>query len=356
MRNFRESFEKYERQISAGAIILAFIIDSVTLVRIDEFLTELFLFIYLAVVAIGIVLINMRENGGLKWISEEAYLWLFVFVQFSFGGLFGRFFIYYSRSGSFATSWPLLIVFLSLLIGNEFAKKYYTRLLLQISFFFVALFAFLIFFIPILVNHVNVWVFLLSGAVSLLVMRGFLKVLTRLIPERMKHSRLHIFLAVGGIFLAINILYFANIIPPIPLAVREAGAYHSIVRTGSNYQVGAEETKWYNFFKTRTVHIVSGEAVYLYSAIFAPTNFDTSIVHKWERYDDTQKKWLDVSQVTFPIIGGRGSGYRGYSFKSNITPGLWRVKIETLRGQVMGRVKFNVEYVDQEPQLITKTF
>ena len=186
----RASFEKYERQISAAAIVLAFVIDSVTLVRIDEFLTELFLFIYLAIVAVGIILINLRENGGLKLVSDDVYPWLFVFVQFSFGGLFGRFFIYYSRSGSFITSWPLLVIFLCLLIGNEFAKKYYTRLLLQISFFFVALFAFLIFFIPILVSHINVWVFLLSGATSLAFMRGFLWILARVIPERLQRQQL----------------------------------------------------------------------------------------------------------------------------------------------------------------------
>ena len=61
-------------------------------------------------------------------------MWLFVAMQFAFGGLFGRFLIYYFsfvlgclQAGRFFNSCLLLL-------GNEFAKKYYTRLILQTGF------------------------------------------------------------------------------------------------------------------------------------------------------------------------------------------------------------------------------
>ena len=36
---------------------------------------------------------------------------------------------------------------------------------------------------------------------------------------------------------------------------------------------------------------------------------------------------------------------------SNLAPGKWRVRMETERGQVMGRIGFTVEVVDDVPEL-----
>jgi len=355
MQRIRETFERYERRISAGAIVLAFLIDSFTLTRVEAFWTEFLLFLYLAVVAGGIVVINLRESGRLQWLGGEIYMWLFVFVQFSFGGLFGRFFIYYSRSASFAASWPFLTIFLALLIGNEFSKKYYTRLLLQMSFFFLAIFAFLVLFIPLIVSKIGTFIFLVSGAASLAVMYGFVRFLAWLIPERIAPRRHLIFALVGMIFVAMNVLYFANIIPPIPLALRDAGVYHSVVRAGSEYRVTAEQPHWYDFLKSRaTIHVMPGGRIYVYSAVFAPANFGLSITHQWQYYDEKKSAWVDAGTVSYPIVGGSDRGYRGYSYRSGIPSGIWRVNIETAGGQVIGRVDFEVQQVSAEPQLLDK--
>ena len=44
------------------------------------------------------------------------------------------------------------------------------------------------------------------------------------------------------------------------------------------------------------------------------------------------------------IFGGRDGGYHTYSIKGNIIPGLWRVDIETERGQIIGREEFKIEF------------
>jgi hypothetical protein len=59
-----------------------------------------------------------------------------------------------------------------------------------------------------------------------------------------------------------------------------------------------------------------------------------------------------MSEISFHITGGRQEGYRGYSFKTNVPAGKWRVFVETPRGQVLGRYEFNVERVDQQPMLV----
>ncbi len=356
MSKLRESIERNYHLYSTIAILSAFIFDSLTLVRVDLYLTNLLLFIYLAVVGTGIILINLHEDKRISFISDEAYQWIFIAMQFAFGGLFGRLLIHYSRSGSLIASWPFLLILLALLITNEFAKKYYTRLVLQLDFFFLALFTYLIFLVPVLLGRMGDDVFLISGYFSVLIILSFLYILSKLVPRRVNERSRALFISIGFIFLLINLLYFTNIIPPIPLALREAVVYHSVIPRSGGYQVAGEvDPPFAAFFPYRTIHLVAGDTASVYSAVFAPTNFDTSIIHNWQHYDDASGTWQSVSKVTLPIVGGRDNGYRGYSIKNNISSGFWRVIIETLRGQAIGQIEFKVEYVESEPELINET-
>ena len=72
MKRIRESIEYHYRHFSAAAILIAFIIDSITLVRVDLHLTNLLLFAYLAIVGTGILLVNLYEDGRARFMSEEA--------------------------------------------------------------------------------------------------------------------------------------------------------------------------------------------------------------------------------------------------------------------------------------------
>ncbi|MDO8493000.1 MAG: DUF2914 domain-containing protein [bacterium] len=356
MRKLRESLEENYRRISTAAILIAFIIDSVTLVRVDLYLTNLLLLVYLAIVGVGIVIINLYEDGRTRFISEDAYQWLFIAMQFSFGGLFGRFLIYYSRSGSLLTSWPFLLLLAGLLIGNEFSKKYYTRLVLQISFFFLALFSYLIFLIPVLVGRMGGDIFILSGYISLLCILSFLYLLSKTAPKRVNSDSHSLYWSIGAIFFLMNLFYFTNIIPPIPLSLREAGVYHKVIPGSTGYLVTHEDSARLSFLMPyEMIHIKAGGTLSAYSAIFAPTNFDTSIVHNWQFYNPSTEQWESRSKITLPIVGGRDNGYRGYSIKTNLTAGYWRVNMETLRGQSIGATKFKVEYVDKEPHLTSST-
>jgi hypothetical protein len=352
----KELILKYERHISAASILLAFTIDSFTLVRLDQFLTIFLLVVYLLVVGAGIIRINLREAGKAPWLSDNTYLWLIIAVQFSFGGLFGRFLIYYSRSGSLYASWPFLLLLAVLLIGNEFAKKYYSRLSLQVGFFFLTIFGFMIFFVPIILGQMGPSVFIFSGLLSLAVFGAFIHILLRFAPSKIRQNRSKLLLTTGMIYALINIFYFANMIPPIPLALREADVYHYVMKAGDVYNVTREETQPFDFLQLYpTVHIVKGQPVYVYTAVFAPTNFDTSIVHQWQYYSDESGKWVDDNKITFPIVGGSDRGYRGYTIKSNISAGLWRVSVETTRGQIIGSIKFAVEYASATPPLVNDT-
>lgn len=357
-QEIKEWVEKHERHLSSAALVFGFIVDNLTLQRIDLLFENLVLASYLFIAALAIAIINLYEGETLRgkffgWL----YTWMPIVMQFAFGALFSGFFVFYSRSASLATSWPFLIVLLGLLIGNEFFKKRYLWLSFQMSIFFVAVFSFLIFFLPVLLKTINAWVFVLSGVVSLIIVLLFFRALSYAIPHHTQKGKTMLYWSIGGLFVLINILYFTNIIPPIPLALKDAGVYHSVSRSGAGYTVLTEDHPWYRaLFPYDTIHTLPGQPVYIFSAIFAPTKIKTQVFHHWQYYDEGKSEWVSKSRVSFPIVGGRDGGYRGYSLRPSVLPGWWRVDIETPRGQLIGRVKFWVEHVGQKPLLKTEVY
>ena len=149
-----------------------------------------------------------------------------------------------------------------------------------------------------------------------------------------------------------NALYFLNVIPPIPLSLREAGVYHDLERTSNGYTVLAEgESVLQKLVPGQTIHTQAGSPVYVYSAIFAPADLNTTIVHHWQYYDEADRKWISKDELSFFISGGSDTGYRGYSVKSSVSEGRWRVDVETKRGQVLGRIPIRIKYVEDLPAL-----
>jgi len=354
MRRLFDFIRKNERELASAALVIGFIFDSFTLRRVD-FLIENLVFIgYLSLAALSISLLHVLQDDRRERIRRIRSL-LGIALQFSFGALFSGFLVFYSRSASFEHSWPLLLLILIVLIGNEFLRRYRSRLVFEISLFFFALLSYTIFLLPVLVKSLAVWVFLLSCFVSLALVFLFLAFLRLINKHLLLESIRSVFVSLALVLGTVCTLYFTNTIPPIPLSLIEAGVYHQVVREGDAYTVVGEERVWYEFFTPDTVHITPGEPLYVFAAVFAPTDLGINIVHHWERYSPTEDRWLSESRVSFPISGGRNEGYRGYSLKTAVPEGRWRVTIETPRRQIIGEVRFTVVHVDELPLLVTET-
>jgi len=339
-------YEKYERHISSVALVGGFIFDSLTLRRIDMLFDNLTFIVYLVISGGGIALLNyFQEHPPKKDFSKKVEEFLPVFIQFAFGGLFSGFFIFYSRSSNLASSWPFILFLLFLLIGNEFFKGYYKRLTFQVSIYFVAIFSFSIFFVPVILKSMNAFIFILSGFFSLFIIDLFSRGLFRVVPKRYRESRITLRNSILSIYVIINILYFTNLIPPIPLSLKNVGVYYAVERVGEDYKVIGEKKTWQEkipVISTNIVHIKEGEPLYLFSSVFAPTDLDVKVIHDWQYYDESSSRWVSTTRIAFPIIGGRGDGYRGFSKKENIFDGRWRVDVKTERDQIIGRINFTV--------------
>jgi len=152
-----------------------------------------------------------------------------------------------------------------------------------------------------------------------------------------------------------NGLYFYNLIPPIPLSLKDSGVYYEISKDANSQYVGRyEKTDWKSYFiMYDDFRINPGASVYAYSAVFSPTDLNTTIRHVWQYHNEYLGKWVDYSRVELPLFGGRGGGFRTYSVKTGLIAGQWRVNVENIRGQVIGRIRFNI--VPTEGYISTQT-
>jgi len=347
---------KHEKLVSFAVFVGGFTLDNLTLRRIDRLLDILILFGWLFVGSIGIILLNIAHHRPmhLKIFKKES-VFLPLLIPFALGALFSGFTIFYMRSAVFATSWPFLLIILALFLGNEFFKERYLHLNFQVVILFTTVFFLMILFVPIVLGKIGDSIFLLSGAISLVAIGAFVHFLYFFLPKEARGNRKKLAVWIGGVFLVINFFYFTNLIPPVPLALVDGGVYHYVTHAGpGKYELLSEEPHWYDYFTFYDdIHVTEGEPVYAWSAIFAPTGLTTKIYHRWHYYDPGQGKWTDSGVISFNIFGGTDYGYRGYSEKTYLTPGKWRVDVSTERGQVLGRIRFNVLRVESSVPLVT---
>jgi hypothetical protein len=350
---------QHERYINITFFGLGFLWDTITLQRID-LLFENIVFIWnLTLVAGVIVLLNVYDANRLhNKITNKVAPFLPIVLQFSFGGLFSAFTVFYFKSASVSSSWPFLIFLLGLFIGNEFFRSSYTRLTFQLGIFFVALFSYSAFLLPILLGRLGNLIFIASGFAALLMIGLLIYLMLRIIRERIVKAMKALIISIGCIYIAFNLAYFLNIIPPIPLALKESGIYHTIQPIKHKsfiYALQFEPSPWYKPFRQEdnTFHWSPGDNIFSYSSIFAPTKIDTNIYHRWKYYDETKKEWVQYAKISFPVRGGRDGGYRGYTVISNARPGNWFVEVINEQGQVLGRRNFRVVTADSQPILET---
>ncbi len=343
-----------ERHLSALALLVGFILDSFLLPRIDSTASYVVLGTYLCIAGALIVTLQMVEAKRITRLSiVRQTLLLTTMTQFFFGGLLSAIFIYYSRSASIVESWPFMLLLLCLLVGNELARRRYERLWFQLSIFFFVLFMGMSFGIPVLLGAMGTAVFLLSGIAALAIMSLFVGALHLVVPNMERKAQYTIAGFIGGIYLVMNIFYFAHVIPPIPLSLRAGEVAHHITRDSGGYALERESQRMGTFLTPPTMHIQQGAPLYFFSAVFAPTKLDTVITHEWEYYNEQYGDWEIRTVVDFPVAGGREGGYRGYSMKTDIEEGRWRVSVRTVSGAMLGRERFNVAIVAAAPSTIS---
>lgn len=328
------------------AFLLGFATDVVLLNRVDDFLDNLILFTYLSLAFLSMtgLYIGVAERVGERF-SRGLRAWMPMVLQYAFGGLLSGMFIFYGRSGDWVVSAPLLLGFVAVMVANEVVADRVTRVVYNLSLLFIGLFAYVVLLVPVLLGEMGPLVFVGSGLLALAFMYGYVQLLARIIPQFLRLQMRGIVFCIGSIFVLYNGLYFTNIIPPIPLSLQEIGIYHSVVRFDSGaYQLRYEPGPWWQVWREedRVYRAARGGPIYCFSNVFAPTQIETDIQHRWE-YRNEDQVWQEHAAITYPIRAVGSQGYRGYTMISNYRAGEWRCSVETARGQVLGRHQFFVD-------------
>ena len=350
--------QKYERHLSAVAMVAGFIVDNFFFGRVDLWQTQAVFAAYTLACFISIPLLHAIEERATRGIERPRWRALLpITTQFALGGFWSGFFVFYGRAAVLTASWPFLLFIVVVLVGNEFYRRYHERLVFTSVLFFLALYSYAIFAVPVYTHTIGMLTFIESGAIAIVLFVLFTVTLRLLGSVRFNGEVWRIRAGAIAVLFIINVFYFTNILPPLPLSAEAAGIYHGVWRVPGEYLAKAEPEPWRVTYlgATPTVHIVAGTSLYAYSAIFAPTALNTTIVHRWQWYDSATKAWVTKAAIAYPIIGGRDGGYRGYSAILLTLPGSWRVNIETADGRLIERLPFFVEQVSLPPVLETIT-
>jgi hypothetical protein len=340
------TIKRHERPLSALSMIAGFIFDNHFFERVDHPVTQIVLAVYLVVAAGSILIVHHIESyPDDPGILHRFHPLLVVATAFALGGLWSAFVIFYGRALTAAT-WPFVALLAGMMIANEMLKQYHARLAFTLTLLFLALFSYTILVVPIVTGTMGRAMFLLSGGLAVAGFAALIFVLGHIGTERIERAGRGIVLGAACVFATINAAYFANILPPLPLTLQNAGVFHSVAKDGDVYRAVAEPLEGFSLpgllGAPPVMHVESGGSLSVFSAVFAPIQLKTDVVHLWQRYDEAAQTWRTESTVRFAIVGGREGGYRGYSVKSMPANGRWRVDIETPDGLLIGRVRFSV--------------
>lgn len=338
------------------AFLLGFITDYLLLNRVDDTLDNIILlaYVFLATISLIFFYVGVTEKIGER-ISLKLRRYMPMLMQYSFGGLLSGMLIFYGRSGDLFSSAPFFILIVSVIVINELLKKQSDRLVYNLAVYFVGIFSYCVLVVPVLLGKMSDWIFIGSGLLALGIVYLIIGILRKIIPEFLRLQTRAVIFVIGSLFGLMNLLYFANLIPPIPLSLTELEVYQGVEKTSvGTYRIIKEENPWYEYLPLVPdyFHPVTGKGVTCFARVYAPTKLATNIVHRWE-YLDVNGKWREQFKTSYKITGENKLGYRGYTTITNVRDGKWRCVVENQRGQVLGKKTFMIDTTRSPIDLVT---
>jgi hypothetical protein len=269
-------------------------------------------------------------------------------LQFLFGSLFSCLFILYFKSANhlLALFWSLSLGLL--LVANEYIDHHYNRFTLTWALFGLCTILVFNFILPFVLGSVYAIWFYLSTFVGAL-LTHYLRKKTPGCPGR----AWPVWVIAG----TLTVAYLLDFIPPVPLVKRDIQIGLELKKQNGDMQLMQEDKPWYKPWRllSNDLHVPAGQPVYCVSAVFAPEGISTTLYHRWELFDEKQG-WETKSRIGFNLSGGRNGGFRGYTYKRNIQPGEWRIKVETENKRTLTVYQFTLyNGSDSDPDFVAKT-
>ena len=345
-KSIKNIIEHHGKHFLTFTFFAGFLIDWFALPDISNPLYPYIGLFYGSIVAIGILAREWQLHRLSIGLGRRFYMSLSdISVSFALGSLLSYVFIYYVRSGDMFSSWPLYALLLISVFINEKSFQHSTKVLIDTGFLFIGVIFYIIFNTPLFYHQVSDSVFARSIIFGSLVCYLYAGLLALVVYNKRLASRGYLLAIIMPLVVAA--FYFTNSIPAVPLTLRDGALYAKVSRNPSgNYdfeEIQKNPQKLFGFGAKEQVFVSQESPVYYYSAVLAPAEVKSQISHAFERYDTSTKTWQEQERITFPIVGGRKGGYRGYSKLDNATNGLYRVRVIVGENRVVGQKVFIVQ-------------
>lgn len=329
------------------AFVAGFITDLILLNRVDDIIDNLILLFYVVLATISIIALYL---GVAEKVGPKASRFLARFapmtMQYASGGLLSGMLIFYGRSGDIFASWPFMLLVAVAIIGNEKANNRAERLVFNLTSYFVGLFSYLVLVLSVWSGRADSLVFFGSGILALILVFILIRILGWIIPRYLSLNMRAIVFAVGCAYVVLNTFYITNLLPPIPLSLKEIVIAESVVyyQERREYEIRAVPISWWRPLEkfNMTYHPPSHGGVACFTRVYAPGRLNTDIVHVWE-YRNAEGRWTEHFRLSYPIAGTNVDGYRGYTSIQNYHDGVWRCSVRTEHGAVLGQQVFTID-------------
>jgi hypothetical protein len=352
---FHDFYKRYERWWPAVFFAFGFAYDVWSLGRIDSLAGILRQTGFLAILALLLGLEVLVAHGRVLIPERVQKLWKYneLLAHFLLGSLLSEYTLFFFKSSSLWSSFLFIGLLVLILVVNEFKRfQGNSAVPARVTLFLICLVSYFAYIVPLVLGFIGPLTFLLSLALAAglcaLGLRWLGGKLMLTEPQARKSFHLQLTLPLVAVITGFAVLYFTRLIPPIPLAVHYMGIFRELKRESGQYVLGYERAGA-AFWQPgeRTFLMRPGDRPICFVRVFSPHRFKDSIQMRW-MVKDASKGWTSTDTIPFSITGGRAEGFRGYTMKSNLRPGQWQVRTETLDGRELGRVYFKIEIAGEE--------
>jgi hypothetical protein len=323
-----------------------FLWDALTIGRNVAYSDLITFFVYLGIAAailftIGSPRFILADASKLPPWAAKVYNRLYwenlpyFLLQFLFGNLLSSLFILYFKSSNHWLAWAMSIILGIMLVANEYLEDKYKQFTLSWALFGFCAMLLFNFALPYLMGSIHaVWFYL-----STLLGAGAAYWLYKKTPDHDGSIW-----PVSVIAALLMCAYAFDMIPPVPLVKRDIAVGYALDKVDGNYQLSQQPSSWWVFWRDASsdLYVAPGQRVYCFSSVFAPSGLKTRLYHVWQ-FHDKKTGWQTKSRVGFTLSGGRYNGFRGYTYKTDLQAGEWRVCVETENDKTVAVQQFSVK-------------
>jgi hypothetical protein len=351
-------YERNEHKIAITAFIGGFVVDILTVERIDSWFTIGQQVLYLTVITLALMQMFLDQarpapvTEGMFVVRRWYYRYRNALLHFFLGTLLNLYAIFFFKSSSLLVSFSFLGVLVLLLLANETPRLKALGLPFKFALLSLCFLSFFALIVPTVIGSLGTVVFLTSILLGCLPLAGIAWWAMSRSSELRPRARRQILVPLGLVLIAYLVSYLYKVTPPVPISIPFIGVYHLVERTEEGYQLSHERPMW-RFWHNGDQRFLAqpGDRVFVYFRIFSPSRFSDQVVMRWYMRKDEKGRWQLQDQIPIKIVGGREQGFRGYGFKTNHQPGDWRVRVETTDGREIGRIHFSIENFPAGPRV-----